>query len=260
MKQAEHCGAALETAVEPHRAVEGAVLAHEQVLQIVAECLDVCLGGEVVLLAPPRRDRGDHAADQLLHRPLASGRADLPAEVFRDDDVGGLLRPGLRDLDVTLLEHDLTAFVADHGGAELPLHVIERVNARAAEIARERDAQFRRRFGWGDLDVDDPLTDRCGVLSRASLHVFLQTARAVIDPMRARERISSVDWRAQAFSPARDRRRAGRGRFLRSDRSARRSGTMRPPRWFVKRGYTTYCGFVLGQSQDVLKLADKVLG
>src|SRR5215203_1193184 len=32
---------------------------------------------------------------------------------------------------------------------------------------------------------------------------------------------------------------------------------MRPPLWFVKRPHTTYCGHVLGQSQDVPKLATK---
>ena len=41
----------------------------------------------------PHRDRVDDAADQLLDAALPLGRANLPAEIFRDDDVGRLLRP-----------------------------------------------------------------------------------------------------------------------------------------------------------------------
>src|SRR5215203_642315 len=37
----------------------------------------------------------------------------------------------------------------------------------------------------------------------------------------------------------------------------RRSGTMRPPLCFVKQEHTTYCGPLLGQSQDVAKTHDK---
>jgi hypothetical protein len=35
-----------------------------------------------------------------------------PRKVLGDDDVGGLLRPEARELDVALLEHELAAFVA----------------------------------------------------------------------------------------------------------------------------------------------------
>ena len=57
-----------------------------------------------------------------------SGRADLPAEILRDDDVGGLLRPELRDLDVALLEDDLALLVADHRRADLPFDLVERID------------------------------------------------------------------------------------------------------------------------------------
>ena len=53
MKQAEHCGAVLEAAVEPHRAVERRLLIDEQVLQLVAERLQRIVAGEIVLARAP---------------------------------------------------------------------------------------------------------------------------------------------------------------------------------------------------------------
>ena len=110
MKQAEHCGAFSKPTVEPDRAVERRLLIDEQVLQVVAERLQVVFAREVLLLARPAGDRVDDAADQLLDAALALGRADRAAEILRDDDVGGLLRPEARDLDVALLEDDARPF------------------------------------------------------------------------------------------------------------------------------------------------------
>ena len=45
----------LEADVEPHRAVERGLLIDEQVLQVVAERLQVVFAREVLLLARPRR-------------------------------------------------------------------------------------------------------------------------------------------------------------------------------------------------------------
>src|SRR4029079_3899886 len=117
-----------EPAVEPHRAVERSLLVDEQVLQVVAERLKVVLRREVLLLARPARNRVHHAADQLLDRTLAPGRADLSTEVLGDDDVGGLLRPLTRELDVPLLEDQLTALVGDDRGPKLPLNLVERIH------------------------------------------------------------------------------------------------------------------------------------
>ena len=85
---------------------------------------------EVAVLARPLGNRVHHTADQLLDAVLALGRPDLPAEIFRDDDVGRLLRPEGRNLDVALLEHHLAALVADDGRPLLPRDLVERVNAR----------------------------------------------------------------------------------------------------------------------------------
>ena len=88
----------------------------------------------------------DDAADELLDAALTLGRPNLAAEILRDDDVGRLLRPELRNLDVALLEHDLAALVADHGRAQLPLDLVERIDACFREEARERKARRGGRF------------------------------------------------------------------------------------------------------------------
>src|SRR5204863_4746455 len=82
--------------------------------------------------------RIDDAADELLDAVLTLGRSDLPAEIFRDDDVRRLLRPEFGNLDVALLEHQLTALVADERRAELPFHLVERIDTRFGEKSGER--------------------------------------------------------------------------------------------------------------------------
>src|SRR5438128_2494927 len=86
---------------------------HQQMRQLIAEDLRGFRRREVSLLVPPPMDGAHHAADQLLDAPLPLRRPDDPTEVLRDDDVGGDLRPGGRDLHVVLREHDLTLFVGD---------------------------------------------------------------------------------------------------------------------------------------------------
>ena len=97
--------------------------------------MQVLVGREVLLLGRPPGDGVDDAADQLLDAALALGRADLPAEILGDDDVGRLLGPELGDLDVALLEDDLALFAADHGRPEVPLHLVERIHPFVREEA-----------------------------------------------------------------------------------------------------------------------------
>src|SRR5262249_25024581 len=75
------------------------------------------------------------AANQLLDALLALGRIHLPAEIFRDDDVGRLLGPEGRNLDVVLFEDDLPLLVADDGRAGFPFELVERIDARQGEVA-----------------------------------------------------------------------------------------------------------------------------
>jgi hypothetical protein len=175
-----------ETAVEPDRAVEGGLLIHEDVLEVVAERLQILVAREVLVLAAPRRDRVDHAADQLLDAVLPLRRADLTAKIFRDDDVGGLLRPGLRNLDIALLEDQLSALVANQRRAKLPLDFIERIDARLGKEAGEdqtcrrllpgldrlRPRQARSRMG--STRFDRLLAGTGGLIGCAFLHLQLR--------------------------------------------------------------------------------------
>src|SRR5262249_1675605 len=108
------------------------------------------VGREVLLPVGPSGDRVDDAADELLDAALAFRRADLAAEILRDDDVGRLLRPGFRDLDVALLEDDFPFFRADDGRAKVPLDFVERVDAFRGEEALVVEAGDRRpAYGGG---------------------------------------------------------------------------------------------------------------
>ena len=180
MKQAEHCGCTLEAAVEPDRAVERRLLVHEDVFQIVAERLKVFVGREVLVRARPPGDRVHDAANQLLDAALALGRANLPAEILRDDDVGGLLGPGLGNLDVALLEDDFAALVADHRRAKLPLDLVERIDAGLGEEARKRQPGRRGgAFGFGARGWSTPRPDR-HVRAASAFHGLLSGACSLV--------------------------------------------------------------------------------
>ena len=171
-----------------------------------------------ILVGPrPVGDRVDHPADQLLDAALALGRADLAAEIFRDDDVGRLLRPGPRDLDVALLEHHFAALVADDGRAQIPFDLVERIDAGFGEEPRER--QTRRTvagvfFGPRLLRIDEgrhqpvpllsaiSLTCACSLVGSAIFH-DLYSVRMLSLEVSARRRIV-----LSAVLTARDRRRS----------------------------------------------------
>src|SRR5207344_745365 len=124
--------------VEPYRRVERRLLRHEQVRELVREDLRVLVAREVAALAPPTGDRVDDATDELADARLALRRAERTAEVLLRDDVGGVLRPGDRELDVTLLEGVAALLVVgDDGIARLPLDLVERMDAVTREIPLE---------------------------------------------------------------------------------------------------------------------------
>ena len=72
----------LEAAIKPDRAVERRLLIHQDMLQIVAERLQVRVAREILACLRPRCDGSDDAANQLLDAVLAFRRADLPTEIF----------------------------------------------------------------------------------------------------------------------------------------------------------------------------------
>ena len=114
-----------------------------------------------------------HAPDQLTDAALPFRRPDGAAEVLGHHDVGGLLRPELRDLDVALLEDDLALLVPDHGRAGLPFDFVERVHSRQREVTREVEPRRCRRLRVGRL-----LRARLGIESNASFHVSSDQWRA----------------------------------------------------------------------------------
>ena len=168
---------------------------------------------EVVLLAPPPRDGVDDAADQLLDAALALRRADLPAEIFRDDDVGGLLRPGL-GISTSRCSNTTSPRSLPMTAARSS-HLTSSNGSTPGRLKKrgERQAQSAGRVlgnvGRDDVDVDHPLTDSRGLLSSASLHVFLQTAAPLITPMRVPQTFSMWIGAIQAFPLRRRCRKLG---------------------------------------------------
>jgi hypothetical protein len=106
MKQALHCGLSSKPTLNQTGELNAAIWCSRMCLQLVLERVAVLVGREVAALATPAGDRAGDAADHLLDRALALGRAELAAEVLLRDDVGRVLRPALRELDVALLERD----------------------------------------------------------------------------------------------------------------------------------------------------------
>src|SRR5205085_10389671 len=157
-------------------------------------------------------ERTDDAADQLFEAVLALRSANLAAEVLGDHDIGRLLRPEARDLDVALLEHDLTALVAAHRRPPIPFDLVERVLAGVGEEARKRQPRRGRRFlrpcvgglgtnkpgnGSGPTALHSLLTSSCGLVGSALLHVLLRSFR--VDPDERShsptgKQPSSLDW------------------------------------------------------------------
>ena len=144
----------LEAHVEPDRRIERRDLVQQ----------DVASARPRTRRRPPRR-RSSRAHDPsrrscpttretiCLTERSRVGDVELPAEVLLGDDVGRVLRPRLRELDVLLPER------ADGGGAQLPLHRVERMHARPREQAphaqglggpmRLRERGLRRRLFHG---------------------------------------------------------------------------------------------------------------
>src|SRR5438034_688898 len=89
------------------------------------------------------KDTGPEAVP-LPDAALAPRRAERAAQVLRDDDVGRELRPGLRHLDVALLEDGLAALAGDDRRADLPLDRVVGVGPRRHEAPRDRQAARRR--------------------------------------------------------------------------------------------------------------------
>jgi hypothetical protein len=129
----------LEADVEPDGGVERGGLVEKDVGELGLEDVGVGGAGEVAAVAAPAGDRAGDAGDHLLDRGLAFGRAHPAAEVLLGDDVGRVLGPALRELDVPLLEGGVVG-VADDRVAKLPLDLVERMDARGCEPPLHRQS------------------------------------------------------------------------------------------------------------------------
>ena len=149
----------LEADVEPDRAVEGGELVDEDRLELVLEGLRLLVVGEVAVRAAPAADGVDDAADHLLDGLLAVGGGHAPAEVLLRDDVGGRLRPELRELDAPLLE-GRAVLAGDQRVARLPLDLVEGIAPRNGEEPAHADL----RIAVGDTVLDPLAGGRYGLV------------------------------------------------------------------------------------------------
>ena len=88
--------------------------------------LSAIVGREVAALNSPAQNRPGHTPNQLADALLALRRPALPMKVLGGNDIGRRHRPTLGDLDILLLEDDLSGLARNRGGPKLPLHGIER--------------------------------------------------------------------------------------------------------------------------------------
>ena len=126
-----HCGCSSTPTLNQTGELKAHLLVDQQVRQLGLEGREVVVRREVVLRRGPGGDGVDHAVDELLDAALASGRADVAAEVLADHDVGGELAPEGRHLDVRPADEDgLARLVLDLCGAQLPGDLVVGVHAR----------------------------------------------------------------------------------------------------------------------------------
>src|SRR5690606_12892798 len=127
--------------VEPDGRVEAEELVDQRVLQLVLEDLGVLVGGEIALLPAGLHVHADHAVDELLQAPFALRRADRSAEVLGRDDVDGVQRPEVGELDAALLEVDRAVAPVGHDDVTtLPAHLVVRMHAGGGENALDLQA------------------------------------------------------------------------------------------------------------------------
>src|SRR5438552_8528713 len=105
--------------------------------ELVMKDRAVLFAGEVAALASPLGDGRRDAADQLAHAGFTFRSALFAVEILRGDDVCGRHGPGLRYLDVLLLEDDFTRLARNRGRPVLPFHRVIRRDAFPGEIAPE---------------------------------------------------------------------------------------------------------------------------
>src|SRR5699024_2244236 len=90
--------------VEPHRRVEAEHLMEEHPGELVLEDLGVLIAAEVAVLLARAAVSLHYAIDELAQAPFSRFGPYRSAKILRGDDGRGVDRPGLGELDPSLLE------------------------------------------------------------------------------------------------------------------------------------------------------------
>src|SRR5512142_1829196 len=103
--------------------------------QLIGESLSIFFSREVAVLSAPSRYGVDDPTDHLAHASLALGGAESTPEVLRDHHLGRHQGPGLGNLHIQLLKHDLTFFIGDRRRPLLPVDLVEWIPSCTAKIS-----------------------------------------------------------------------------------------------------------------------------
>ena len=101
-----------------------------------------------------------------------SGVPICPRKYFETTMLVACCDQNFGNLDVALLEHQLAALVADDRRAQLPFDLVERIDARFGEEARERQTRATETAAFG-LDARRLHAPPGTWLARARLHCLL---------------------------------------------------------------------------------------
>ena len=265
----------LEAAVEPDRAVERRLLVDEDVLQVVAERLQVLVAREVLLFAAPT------SVIVSTTRPISCltlrSRSGVPIWPRKYFETTMLVACCDQDFGISTSRCSKTTSPRSlpmTRRAQLPLDLVERIDAGFGEEARERQPGHggrRPRLRARLVRLDETAAPQ-------PFHCFRPSAGRHLRPGRQRP-LSSRPLRFIPGSRPGSRRSPpapeatvvavleNRGRSSRRKPAAHCTRSWEAPRsfalsryggpicaWpatFVKRVNTTYCAFLLGHSQDV---------
>ena len=107
------------------------------------EGIRFCRITEIAVALPPRRDRPDNAINDLSQRRLPFRGAELSPEVLLGKDVGGVLRPTSRHLDIELLKgHRAITMVGEPSRTALPRDRVVGVDPLAGEATGDPESRL----------------------------------------------------------------------------------------------------------------------
>ena len=135
-----------EADIEPHGAVEGAVLVEAEPGQVVVERFRAGVVGEIAVAFAEIGDGAGDAVDELADGGFASAFmrvgavGEVAVEILRDGDLGGEGAPAARHFNIFLLEDNFAGIVVDFRGALVPFDVVEGRAGLGVEAGLEFEA------------------------------------------------------------------------------------------------------------------------